>query len=92
MAIELGAVRVVLSTTLETPLNEALTAARGSVLPFDGVAEVIWQRGSDILADARLPATRQRIALLRGFQETFADVGRSAFFFAHQQDMLDAVD
>ena len=89
MAIELGAERVVLSTTLETPLNEALASARGSVLPFDGVAEVIWRRGSDILADARVPATRERLAALRGFQETFADVGRSAFFFAHQQEMLD---
>jgi hypothetical protein len=87
-ASELGAVRVTLATTLETPLNDALAAARGSTLPFDGVAEIAWARGSSIVADAAQPAIRARIERLRGFQETFVDVGRSAFFFVHEQELL----
>jgi hypothetical protein len=89
VAIELGASRVTLSTTLETPLNDALAAARGSIEPFDGVAEIAWPRGTDLLTDATNPATRARIARLRGLQETFAEPGHSAFFFVHEQSILD---
>ena len=66
-AIELGAVRVTLSTTLETPLNDALAESRGSAAPFDGVAEIAWLRGAEILGDASHPATWERIVRLRGF-------------------------
>lgn len=89
VALETGAVAVTLSTTLETPLNDALAAARGSAQPFDGVAEIAWTSGATILADAALPATRDRIARLRGFQDRFVDPGRSAFFFVHEQDLLE---
>ena len=88
VAIELGATRVTLSTTLETPLNEALAAARGSAQPFDGVAEIVWPSGAKILAEASLPATRAQIARLRAFQDQFVDPGRSAFFFVHEQELL----
>jgi hypothetical protein len=87
-AIELGATRVTLSTTLETPLNDALAVARGSALAFDGVAEIAWPSGTALLAEAALPATRARIARLREFQEQFADPGRSAFFFVHEEQLL----
>jgi hypothetical protein len=88
IAAELGAVRFTLSTTLETPLNEALAAARGSSQPFDGIAEIVWTSGAKILAEASLPATRAQIARLRSFQDQFADPGRSAFFFVHEQELL----
>jgi hypothetical protein len=88
IAIELGAVRVSLSTTLETPLNEALAAARGSALAFDGIAEVAWPGGAAILADAAAPGTRERLGRLRVMQEKFADPGRSSFFFAHEHELL----
>jgi len=89
VALEMGAVRVTISTTLETPLNEALAAARGSAAPFDGVAEIVWASGATILADAALPATRERIARLRAIEDRFVDPGRSAFFFVHEQDLLE---
>ena len=88
VALEMGAVRVTISTTLETPLNEALAAARGSAQPFDGVAEIVWASGAKILAEASLPATREQIARLRAFQDQFVDPGRSAFFFVHEQEIL----
>ena len=92
VAIELGAIRVTLSTTLETPLNDALAAARGSLQAFDGVAEIAWPAGAAILADAALPATRARIASLRALQEEFADPGHSSFFFVHEQELLGEVE
>ncbi len=87
-AVELGAERVTLSTTLETPLNDALAAARGAAQPFDGVAEIVWPHGAAILADATAPAARERIARLRALEETFVEPGRSAFFFVHEQELL----
>ena len=92
VAIELGAVRVTLSTTLETPLNDALAAARGSVQAFDGVAEISWPNGAAILADTAPPATRARIASLRVLQEKFADPVLSAFFFVHEQELLGDIE
>lgn len=88
VAIELGACRVALSTTLETPLNDALAAARGSARAFDGVAEIVWASGAAILADASLPGARERIARLRKLQQEFADPARSSFFFVHEQVLL----
>jgi hypothetical protein len=88
IASELGAVRVTLSTTLETPLNDALAAARGSVRAFDGVAEIVWPTGAAVLEEANQPATRERIARLRALQEEFADPGKSSFFFVLEQELL----
>lgn len=92
VAIELGAVRVTLSTTLQTPLNDALAAARGSAQAFDGIAEIAWPNGAAILTEANRPATRDQIARLRALQAEFADPGRSAFFFVHEQELLGEVE
>jgi hypothetical protein len=92
VALDLGATRVTLSTTLETPLNDALAAARGSTVRFDGVAEIVWPRGAALLSAAALPASRERIASLRVLQDEFADPGRSAYFFVHEQDLLEETE
>jgi|MudIll2142460700_1097286.scaffolds.fasta_scaffold196811_2 hypothetical protein len=89
VAIELGATRVTLSTTLESPLNDALAEARGSARPFDGIAEIVWPSGVTILEEASLPAARAHIARLRVFQDEFVDPGQSAFFFVHEQELLE---
>ena len=88
IALELGAVRVTISTTLETPLNEAMAAARASQLPFDGIAEIVWPNGASIVADAGQEGARERILRLRALQEKFVDPGRSAFFFVHELELL----
>lgn len=88
-ATELGAAGARLSTTLQTAVNEALTEARGSTEPFDGVAEVLWPSGSEIAAAANVPWMRERIAELRRYQESFIDIGASSFFFVHELDVLE---
>lgn len=89
MALEMGAIGARLSTTLESPVNEALRRQRGSAEPFDGIAEVVWTRGSEALASAEEPATVERIAAFRKLQEGFADVSASAFFFVHEIDVYE---
>jgi hypothetical protein len=81
LGLELGAVRVSVSTTLEIPLNEALTRARGSAPPFDGIAEITWPSG------ATLPARASDPGDLRALQEEFIDVAGSAFFFVHEEPL-----
>ena len=88
-ATELGASGARLSTTLQTSVNEALTEARGSAEPFDGVAEVLWPSGSEVVAAANVPWMRERIAALRRDQESFLDVAASSFFFVHELDVLE---
>lgn len=88
-ATEMSASGARLSTTLRTSVNEELTAGRGSAEAFDGVAEVLWPSGSEVLAAANLPWMRERIAELRRYQESFIDVASSSFFFVHEMDVLE---
>jgi hypothetical protein len=89
LALELGASRASLSTTLETPLNAAFREARNTEEPYDGVAEIVWASGTRALADADQPAARRRIGELRADQERFLDLPRCAVFFVHESDVLD---
>ncbi len=88
-ATELGAAGARLSTTLQTSINQELTEARGSAEPFDGVAEVLWPSGSEVLAAANVPWMRERIAEMRRYQASFIDVAASSFFFVHELDVLE---
>jgi hypothetical protein len=81
LATELGAVRIVLNTTLSIEVNRRLLQERGSLEPFDGVAEIWWDRGADLLEKADEREMSSRIAQLRKLQESFVDVERSSFFF-----------
>jgi hypothetical protein len=81
LATELGAVRIVLNTTLSIEVNERLLQERGSMEPFDGVAEIWWDRGAELLEKADGKEMSSRIDRLRKVQHSFMDVERSSFFF-----------
>jgi hypothetical protein len=81
LATELGAVRIVLDTTLSIEVNERLLQERGSMEPFDGVAEIWWDRGAELLEKADDKEMSSRIDRLREIQQSFMDVERSSFFF-----------
>jgi hypothetical protein len=82
LATELGAVRIVLDTTLSIEVNQRLLQERGSMEPFDGVAEIWWDRGAELLEKADDKEMSSRIDRLREIQQSFMDVERSSFFFA----------
>ena len=81
LATELGAVRIVLNTTLSIEVNRRLLQERGSLEPFDGVAEIWWDRGAGLLEKAEDREMSSCIDRLRKIQESFVDVERSSFFF-----------
>jgi len=81
MALESGADKVVLNTTLAVGLNERLVAERGTLAPFDGVAEIWWERGAGIEASADEAVMQERISRLDAFRQSFMEVETSSFFF-----------
>jgi len=81
LATELGAVRIVLNTTLSVEANRRLLQERGSLEPFDGVAEIWWERGTGLVEKVDEREMNARVDQLRKIQESFVDVETSSFFF-----------
>ena len=85
LADELHAVRVVLSTTLAIDLNRRLSEERGTLPAFDGVAEISWQRGSELMEATEQDAMQERIAKLQRFQESFMQLETSSIFLVAEE-------
>lgn len=81
LAAELDAVRVVVDTTLESAINQRLGEERASLPPFDGVAQIWWERGAGLIESLDSEAMQQRLAHFRQFQESFVAIESSSLFF-----------
>lgn len=85
-AATLGIKRYVQVHTLESPLNEALRASRGSDPDiFDGVAELWWDSAEAFSAGASTPEGRQAARELYEDEKRFIDFSRSIAFVAQEQ-------
>ena len=89
LALQMGASGARISTTLDSPINAAMAEARGARQAYDGVAEVLWKRRGELLANACDAVTRERLAAFRKSQEAFADIAYSQFFFVHELDLFE---
>jgi len=81
-----SAVKFSTSTTLVVEQNMELMVARGTRTPYDGIVEIYWQRGADMLAYLAKPGTSEQIDAFRAFQESFIDLSQSTFFFTAEDD------
>jgi hypothetical protein len=81
------AVRVTASRTLAVPQNTQLMLARGVGRPFDGIIEVWWERGADVLEELDQPDARAPFEALWRLQAEFMDLENSSFFFT-SEDVL----
>ena len=81
------AIRVTASRTLAVPQNTQLAMARGTGSAFDGVIEVWWERGGDVIADLDQPGIAAQIEAMRRLQAEFMDLEQSSFFFT-SEDVL----
>jgi hypothetical protein len=81
------ALRVTASRTLAVPQNTQLMMARGTGQPFDGVIEVWWGRGADVIGDLDRPDVHTLVETLQRLQAEFMDLERSSFFFT-SEDVL----
>jgi len=84
LAEEMNAVRVVLNTTLVTEINRRLSTERGTLPAYDGVAEIYWERGSDLLNVTEQKVMQESIEKLRQFQESFMELETSSMFLVSE--------
>ncbi len=81
------AVRVTASRTLAVPQNTQVMMARGTEQPFDGIIEVWWERGADVIEDLDQPTVRADVEAMQRLQIEFMDLEHSSFFFT-SEDVL----
>lgn len=88
-AQSLGIRRYVQVHTLDSPLNEAMRASRGSdPNVFDGVAELWWDSAEAFSAGASTAEGRQAARELYEDEKRFIDFSRSTAFVAQEHPFV----
>ncbi len=75
-------VRCVASTPLVVEQNLEIMQDRGTKAPYDGMIEVWWEQGNDVVAFLDSGSGDKLIDALRRAQEAFMDLPNCTFFFA----------
>ncbi len=78
--------RCVLSRSLAVERNLEIMQERGTKAPYDGMVEVWWDRGNDIVAFLDSGAGDELMDELRRTQEAFMDLPNCTFFFASEDE------
>ena len=78
------AIRSVLSMALTVEQNLEIMQSRGTKAPYDGMVELWWQRGNDIVAFLESGSGDDLLDDLRRAQEAFMDLPNCTFFFASE--------
>jgi len=85
VAEAVGATRFSVSTALAVTPNVQVQLTRGTVAPFDGVAEFWFPRAAGMEGVFERPEVAERVAAMRELQERLADLSQSVFFFASEE-------
>lgn len=80
-----GVTRFSISTALTVPLNVQVQLTRGTVAPFDGVAEFWFPRAAGMEEAFERPEVAKRVKAMQELQEQLADLSQSVFFFASEE-------
>ena len=78
--------RCVLSRSLAVEQNLDIIQERGTKAPYDGMVEVWWERGNDVVAFLDSGSGDGVINELRKSQEAFMDLPNCTFFFASEDE------
>jgi hypothetical protein len=76
--------RCALSRSLAVEQNLEIIQDRGTKSPYDGMVEIWWERGNDVVAFLDSGSGDQLIDELRRKQEAFMDLPNCTFFFASE--------
>jgi len=76
--------RCTLSTALVVEQNMNIMQTRGTKAPYDGMAELWWERGADVVAFLESGAADEWLESLRLSQEAIMDLPNCTFFFASE--------
>lgn len=80
-----NAKRCVVSTSLAVEQNLEIMQSRGTRAPYDGMVEIWWDRGSDVVAFVESGAGDALLEDFRRSQEAFMDLPNCTFFFASEE-------
>ncbi len=81
-----GATRFATSTALTVGPNVRVQLERGTVAPFDGVAEFWFPNASGLEAVLERADVVPLVGAMREMQDEFADLNQSAFFFVAEEE------
>ena len=77
--------RCVMSRSLAVEQNLDIIQERGTKAPYDGMVEVWWNNGNDVVAFLDSGSGDNLIDDLRRAQEAFMDLPNCTFFFASEE-------
>jgi len=86
---DIGVIRYVQTHTIASPLNDAFRVSRGTLEPFDGVAELWWDSIESLIAGSSSEAGRKAGALLLEDEKRFIDLERSSLFIAEETVIIE---
>ena len=89
LLISLGARRYVQSHTLDSDLNGALAASRGTQQAYDGLAEVWWDSLDALVAASSSEEGQRANEILTEDEAKFIDFQRSSFFMTEEHPIID---
>jgi uncharacterized protein (TIGR02118 family) len=75
--------------TLDDPIQDMLRTSRGGPEPFDGIAELWWNRREDLAGGADDPAWRQAAEALLEDERRFIDLARSPLWIGEEHVVID---
>lgn len=75
--------------TLEDPVNDAIRASRGSMEPYDGVAEIWWQSRQELEDALGAPAGQKASLLLLEDEKRFIDLPHSSLWLGEERLILE---
>jgi uncharacterized protein (TIGR02118 family) len=76
--------------TLDSPINDALRESRGSLEPYDGIAELWWDSTEDLVAATASPEGRKAAQDLLEDERRFIDLERSALWIGEEHAIVEA--
>ena len=76
--------------TLDSPINDALRESKGTLEPYDGVAELWWDSTDDLVAGSTSPEGRKAAQTLFEDEQRFIDTQRSAVWIGEEHPIVES--
>ncbi len=83
----LKAVKYVQSHTMNTPINDEMREARGTLPAYDGIAEITFASEQDLIDAMKTPEGQAIAAELRDNESKFIDMAKSSVFFVNEHEL-----
>jgi len=75
--------------TLDNPVNDILRESRGTLEPYDGVAELWWDSVEDMAVATATPEGQRAAQELLDDERRFIDLERSALWLAEEHGVVE---